>query len=160
MLNTPLGEIEIYIDGRAVAYEEYPLSYDETCPDLSGRYRINIDFVPDGASHSIACLIKGHISNDSDCVESGERLECKGFYSGTVKVSIGMEGDRGCGGRKSVSGYDYENEYLDNGVEYVILPFTKTRRYVFGIAWIEGAEGERDVQTWFGADVTEPQIIE
>lgn len=65
-----------------------------------------------------------------------------------------MEGDKGCGGRKSVSGYDYENEYLDNGVEYVILPFTKTRRYVFGIAWIEGAVGERDVQTWFGADVT------
>lgn len=82
MLNTPLGEIGIYIDGRAVAYEEYPLSYDETCPDLSGRYRITIDFVPDGVPHSIACLIKGHISNGSDCVESGNGWSARDFTVG------------------------------------------------------------------------------
>lgn len=145
MLNTPLGEIEIYIDGIAVAYKEHPLSFDRTCPDLSGRYKIVIDFVPDGAQHCIACLIKPHIPSDRDCVESGERLECKGFYSETAKVSIGMEGD---------IEYDYDNGYLDNGVQYVILPLTKTQRYVFGIAWIENFDEAREVQTWFGADPT------
>lgn len=154
MLNTPMGEIEICIDGIAVAYKEHPLSFDRTCPDLSGRYKIVIDFVPDGAQHCITCLIKPHIPSDRDCIESGERLECKGFYSETAKVSIGMEGDAGYGGMKHVSGYDYDNGYLDNGVQYVILPFTKTQRYVFGIAWIEGLDETREVQTWFGADVT------
>ena len=36
--------------------------------------------------------------------------------------------------------YDYENDYLDNGVSYEIFDFTKT--------------DENELQTWFGADPT------
>lgn len=154
MLNTPLGEIEISIDGVAVDYKEHVVPLDRTCPDLSGRYSISVDFEPDGAKHYIACQIKMHIPSAADSIESGERLECKGFYGESVKVSIGMEGDTGYIGTRRISQYDYDNGYLDNGVRYEILPFTKTQRYVFGIAWIENPDETRDVQTWFGADPT------
>lgn len=154
MLYTPLGEIEIYIDGVKATYKEQAVSLDGTCPDLGGRFSIAVDFMPDGAEHCIVCRIKGHISGAEDSIESGERLECKGFYNESFKVSIGMEGDAGYNGSERISEYDYDNEYLDDGVQYVIWPFTKTQRYVFGIAWIENPDETRDVQTWYGADPT------
>lgn len=154
MLHTPLGDIEIYIDGKETAYKEYAVSPDRNCPDLGGRYCIAVDFRPDGIKHCIACRIKGHIPGLEDSVESGERLESKGFYNESVKVSIGMEGETGYIGAKRISEYDYDNGYLKDGVQYEILSFTKTRRYIFGVAWIENPNGVRDIQTWFGADPT------
>ncbi len=154
MLCTPLGDIEIYIDGSRTVYKEQAVSLDRNCPDLRGRYSIAVDFRPDGREHQISCRIKGHTPGAEDSIESGERLECKGFYNESVKVSIGMEGNTGYIGAKRISEYDYDNGYLDDGVQYEILPFTKTRRYVFGIAWIENPDEAGDVQTWFGADPT------
>lgn len=154
MLHTPLGDIEICIDGVKAAYKEQEIAPDRTCPDLGGRYSITVDFKPDGARHCIACRIAGHKPDAKDSVESGEWLECKGFYSESVKISIGMEGNTGFIGAERISDYDYDNGYLEDGVQYEILPFTKTRKYVFGIAWIENPNETRDVQTWFGADPT------
>ena len=55
--------------------------------------------------------------------------------------------------------YDYDVEYLENGMSYLILKKTKTMRYVFGIAWIDDVgwddadeECDRNIQTWFAAD--------
>lgn len=154
MLHTPLGDIELRIDGLKAAYKEQAAALDRTCPDLSGRYRIAVDFRPDGEKHCIACRIVGHKPGTEDSIESGERLECKGFYNESVKVSIGMEGTAGSIGSERISEYDYDNGYLEDGVQYEILPFTKTERYVFGIAWIENPDETRDVQTWYGADPT------
>ena len=41
-------------------------------------------------------------------------------------------------------------------MSYVILTETKEEHFLFGIAWIDNVEDDhaRDVQTWFGADVT------
>ncbi len=47
-----------------------------------------------------------------------------------------------------------DTEYLNNGVNYIIIGNTKTTTYVFGIAWIENVTEENDIQTWFGADPT------
>ncbi len=43
--------------------------------------------------------------------------------------------------------YDYDNDYMVDGVSYLILEETKTTRYVFGVAWIENVTAENDVQT-------------
>lgn len=50
--------------------------------------------------------------------------------------------------------YDYENDYLDNGVSYEIFDFTKTRQFFFAICWIDDYTDENELQTWFGADPT------
>lgn len=71
--------------------------------------------------------------------ESGERLECQGFYSSQrIKMSIGLECEAGTiGGIRASDGYDYDADYLDNGMAYIILPETKTEQYVFGIVRID-----------------------
>ena len=62
--------------------------------------------------------------------------------------SLGMEGESGC------ATYDYENGYLTDGVQYELLPSTKTAKYTFGVAWISPCTDKNEIQTWFGADPT------
>lgn len=157
MLITPLGDIEIYIDDKKVEYKEKNIAVSgNLCPDVNGRYAIEVDFIPDGKTHVISCKIKGHILSKADEIESGERLEVKSFYKGNTKLSIGMEGEAGYyfDGTRSSEIYDYDNGYMENGVSYLIKEETKTTKYVFGVTWIENATTENDVQTWYGADPT------
>lgn len=155
MLVTPLGEIEILIDDKAVLYHAIECKRDKTCADLTGRYAITVELLPDGKDHEIQCHIKNHVVSDMDGIESGERLELKSFYHNSCKVSIGMEGEAGylSDGTRAGS-YDYDNEYLEDGVSYITFSDTVTKDFVFGIAWIEDVNEENDVQTWFGADPT------
>lgn len=154
LFSTPLGDIEIRIDGRLAHFNGCSIKKDGTCADVAGRYALCVDFKPDGLSHSITCKILGHIVDEKDEIETGEWLELKSFYKDNIKLSIGMEGDVGYIGNERVSEYDYDNDYFDDGVSYEILPETKTEIFVFGISWIEGIDTpERDCQTWYGADV-------
>ncbi len=68
MLDAPLGEIEVIIDDREVDNREEKVPLDENCPDLSGRYKISVDFAPDGAEHTIACRIKFYRPGSEDFV--------------------------------------------------------------------------------------------
>lgn len=154
MLITPLGEIEIRIDNNPISYTAELVPNDRLCPVLLGRYKIVVDFIPDSKKHSISCCIKTHIPSQEDFIETGERLELKSFYKDKIKLSIGMEGDTGYIGNQRCSEYDYDNDYLNNGATYEILDFTKTRRFIFGIAWIECIDEDTDLQTWNGADPT------
>lgn len=157
MLTAPLGDIEIYVDDNKVEYMEKNIRVsDKLCPDVSGRYAIKIDFIPDGKIHTISCKIKGHVSSEKDGIELGERLELKSFYKDNTKLSIGMEGESGyyADGMCISDIYDYDNEYMEDGVLYMVMKETKTTKYVFGIAWIENVTTENDVQTWYGADPT------
>ena len=151
MLSTPLGDIEIYIDNEKVEYTVKNIGASERlCPDISGRFGIEILYEPDGKQHTISCRIK------KDEIEPGERLELKSFYRENTKLSIGMEGDAGyySDGTRDSDVYDYDNDYMEDGVSYLIMEDTKTTKYVFGIAWIDNVTVENDVQTWYGADPT------
>ena len=162
-LKTPFGEIEILIDGKPFSYSvQEGGKLDVLCPHILGRYQITIHFVPDGKEHIIACVF------DANCKykrtpESGERLECQSFYNDCrYKMSIGVECEAEyTGGARISDEYDYDAEYLKNGMSYIVLPDTKTEQYVFALAGIDGvgwddpiADNKRDVETWFGADPT------
>ena len=139
-MTTPLGDIEICIDGKTIKYTAQNMGVmDRLCPDVDGRFCIKIEFIPDGERHTISCIIKSHIPSDKDGVESGERLELKSFYKGHSKLSIGMEGETGyfADGTRAFDTYDYDTEHLDNGVQYVITGNTKVSTYVFGVAWMK-----------------------
>ena len=157
MLSTPLGDIEIYIDNEKVEYTVKNIGASERlCPDISGRFGIEILYEPDGKQHTISCRIKKYHASSRDEIEPGERLELKSFYRENTKLSIGMEGDAGyySDGTRDSDVYDYDNDYMEDGVSYLIMEDTKTTKYVFGIAWIDNVTAENDVQTWYGADPT------
>ncbi|MBQ6653975.1 MAG: hypothetical protein IJM79_00395 [Erysipelotrichaceae bacterium] len=159
-LSTPFGEIKILIDGKPVMFHaQEGRKIEVTCPDLLGRYHITVRFLPDGKEHTIACVFEPDCSYERT-LESGERLECQSFYNDSkFKMSIGVEGDM-------LSGeYDYDVEYLGNGMAYLLNANTKTDYYAFGIAWIDNVEldnridennDRRDAETWYGADPSIP----
>ena len=157
MLTTPLGDIEIYIDNEKVEYAVKNIGASERlCPDVRGRFYIEISYEPDGKQHTISCKIKKYHASSRDEIEPGECLELKSFYRENTKLSIGMEGEAGyySDGTRATNTYDYDNDYMEDGVLYQIMRDTKTTKFVFGIAWIDNVTAENDVQTWYGADPT------
>ena len=163
-LLTPFGEIKILIDGNPVPYVAQEVrKHDVLCPHVLGRYRIVVGFVPDGGEHTIACVFEPD-GPYGRTPESGERLECQGFYNDQrFKMSIGLEFEAGyIGGGRVSNAYDYDADYLENGMSYLIGESTKTESYVFGISWIDDVgwddpiddNNDRDVETWYGADPT------
>lgn len=164
-LITPFGRIAVLVDGKEIGYSEIQgKGIDALCPDIVGRYRILVDYIPDGNEHVIACILPD-IKDYNKAIESGERLECQGFYNNERwKLSIGVECETGyyADGIRVSDEYDYDADYLDNGMAFLILRNTKTTAFEFGIAWIDDVgwdddvnnEDDRDVQTWFAADPT------
>ena len=155
MLQTPLGSLEVRIDGEQIEYAHFPVPNEKCCGGLNGRYAIIVSIRPDWRAHTISCRLRDYTDSPQDGPESGENLELYSFYRDDAKLSIGMEGDTGylvTGDR--VSDYDYDTEYLPDGVQYCLLPFTRTATFLFGIAWIRPVTETNDSQTWFGADPT------
>ena len=154
MLKTPLGGLKIQMDGKDIPYTCEKVDRDRSCPELDGRWALSVECKPDGAEHTISCRIEGYVPSAQDMVEGGEDLELKSFYRGDCKLSLGMEGDSCYLDGERLSSYDYDTAYLDDGVQYALFCFTKTRRFVFGAAWLEHRTEDNDLQTWFGADPT------
>ena len=93
------------IDDKKIEYVERNIRIsDKLCPDVDGRYSIEVNFIPDRKFHVISCKIKDYISSKEDGIESGERLELKSFYRNNTKLSIGMEGAAGCKDMAAVLG--------------------------------------------------------
>jgi hypothetical protein len=163
-LLTPFGEIEILIDGKEVPYlAQKGGNLDGLCQHVLGRYQITVSFIPDGNEHDIACIFEPTCSFKKT-TESGERLECQSFYNDMrFKMSIGVECEAGyIGGNRASDEYDYDADYLENGMSYHIEAGTKTKEYVFGISWIDDVgwddlmdeNNDRGIETWYGADPT------
>ncbi len=164
-LITPFGEIEIKIDGQLIDYNaKEGRKIEALCPDVIGRYQICVDIPQDKKKHRVTCTFLSCGDYEST-TEGGERLECNSFYNSKgIKMSIGLEGEAWSISDSVISeeyGYDYDIEYLEKGMSYIILETTKTSSYIFGIAWIDGVswsnlqeDETRGVQTWFGADPT------
>lgn len=147
---TPFGRIEIRIDDVPISYTAVDWG-DPRWPDLDGCFFIAISFEPDGKSHSITCTLKKCVQSVEGYIESGECLELQSFYKGKTKLSIGTKGE--IQGMNEHS-FDYYADYLEDGMMYQILPETKTKRFVFGVAWMNECDEENEYQPWMGADPT------
>ena len=153
-LITPLGKISISIDGKEIDYTFKKINPDRLCNDVDGRYSIIVPFTPNGKNHQISCTINNYLPSSLDEIESGERLALKSFYTINTKLSIGAIGEALDTYNIITIGYDYENDYLSNGVSYELLELTKTNQFVYAICWINDYTDENELQTWFGADPT------
>ena len=164
-LITPLGTITLEIDAQRASFELTRLRpVEHICPDIAGRFMLEVEFEPDRKRHMICCKLL-----PSEPVrqypEPGERFECQSYYSEDekTKVSIGIEADElywhdENGALQRDSEYDYDgffeklNDAFRSGFE--LFDFTRTSHYVFGVSWIFNCDDERDTQTWYGADPT------
>lgn len=147
-MRTPFGDIIILVDDIEYNFyiETIHKANKKICPDLTDCYRIAVDFEPDGNNHEIKCIVADLECSSTD-LESGENYECISFYDDCGnKLSIGAEGE--C--------IDYQVKYVENGIAYLLKKESFDNRNIFGIAWIGGVTDspERDIQTWFGADVS------
>ena len=163
-LLTSFGEVTIRIDGKSVPYfAKEGRKQNVLCPHVLGRYQIAVPFILDGEKHTIACVFEPKCSYERT-PESGERLERQSFYNNRrFKMSIGLECEAGyIGGIRVSDKYDYDADYLENGMSFLIDRNTRTERYVFGISWIDNVgrsdqiddNDDRDAETWYGADPT------
>ena len=162
-IHTPFGDIEILLDDKPITYSVVEKEKNTNYSDVLGCYRIIVEFVPDGKSHEIKCIIPNMIYSERG-PESGEDIECQAFYNEKgEKMSICLKAETGYlpDGQRWSDKYDYDADYLDNGMSYKILANTVENKFVFGIAWIDklvdetGEEDhDRDIQTWFAADFT------
>ena len=117
-LSTPLGNIDIKIDGLSVPYD-----YGEMCRifgyDL--RYFIALEYIPDGKAHVISCTLeRGHFFRSGP--DSGERFACIRLEDKGVEVSIALEGETDYIDGERYSQYDYDDIFLDNGLSFGIFP--------------------------------------
>ena len=117
LLNTALGTIEILIDGEKIPYiAKEGRKIENLCPNVLGRYQIEVNYIPDGNKHSLSCVIN-NLEQINRTVESGENLECLSFYNkDRVKLSIALLGEqRDCHNGVLINATnDYDIEYLEN----------------------------------------------
>ena len=147
MLKTPLGDIIVSVDDTETEYTAAAVPLDHRCNKLNGRYYICVELENDNKPHTITCRISGYTPSKKDGAEDGENLLLMSFFKGNAKLSIGVEFD--CYGK-----YDYEAVHLQNGMQFRLFPHTKTKHFVFGIAWVNDGNDENEIHTWFGADPT------
>ena len=147
MLETNLGKIVITLDGNTVPFSVCPIENKRLFPDVDGAFLLKYDYANDGKAHTLRCFLD--TCGVTGSPESGERLEAISFYHHGAKLTIGCEGDFGW-----QEEYDYSGSYLENGLQIQIFPHTKSKHFLFAVAWLDRCTDENDTQTWLAADPT------
>ncbi len=156
LVDTPLGEVALYFDDRRVDFAITAVPKNQQLyPDILQAYYMSYDYVADHKAHTLKCMIaNADIQGYSD---SGENLEATSFYTDTVKLTIGIEGDFAyydAQMKPVITNYDYYGNTLTNGIEVNLTEFTQDRCFTFGIAWIIDYTDQNEYQTWYAADPT------
>ncbi|MBR2445180.1 MAG: hypothetical protein IKB28_00775 [Clostridia bacterium] len=146
-IQTPFGELNIYVDGQLINYLPVRIAYDRPpCKDkpLAACYRI---YGSIEAGQTVRAVIEPLADcRVSDC--SGERYECCEFYRDKTQMTIGT--------------VDYEDDLTQDSGPYVVSPIAnglefrggaKRTDVIIGLAWVNDY-GEYDNRTWFAADPT------
>ena len=159
MINTPFGRIGVSLDGEPIEYDavKLPANGRSLYSRSFVRYAIPLSVKPDGKKHIISCRVINPVRGTEISPQSDERMESVFLQNtdNTVNMSIACEGETweiGDVSKSSENGYDYDTVNLKRGMQYVIMPGTKTENYVFGICWNEGLIAEQEYCTDTGAD--------
>ncbi len=141
-LMTPFGKVQILIDGEEIDYEFDKLAILENCTNVKGRYRIRLNFVPDGKAHRISCVLPDMVDFKSDYSSDASVQQITFYNKENWAIEIGIFGDMyGLNNRSSYNeNQDYDVDYLDRGLCYLILKETVTKEYDFILAWIDGVD--------------------
>jgi len=141
MIETPLGDIQLYIDDVLCDYEYEPhlctvRSISEK--PLAGCYRIRVSAEEWQTIRCVAALNDPQIRNSGS---SGERYLYSEFSKDRVVLTIGA-GD-GCSA--------FDTIRLPHGVEYVKK--APVDQVMFGVSWATDYEGPYDIRTQLATDL-------
>ncbi len=147
-IQTPLGTIEIYIDGVALNYSSVELAPDARWA-VDGRFCIRVPKPNDGQPHTVSCRLNALCDFEIN-LSTGECLEIAEITHRAVQVNVGIALNEGI----EEPCLDYSSELLGDGIAYVISPETQTKVFVFGVAWINDRTAENENNVWFSCDPT------
>ena len=140
-LMTPLGEIQIYIDGvqRGYTYERHESNIRSLQErPVAGSYRIVV-YPKDW--QTIRCVVLPNDTALPNVGDSGERYLCSEFVKDNVILTIGAGADNPA----------FDTHQIRYGMEYVYKePVDKV---MFGIAWATDYEGPFDIRTQLITDL-------
>ncbi len=141
-LMTPFGSVHILIDGKEIDYVFEKLTIIENCANVKGRYRIRLIFIPDGKAHSISCVLPDMVDFESDYSSGADTQQITFHNKENWALEIGIIGDMYGQNNRSIYNeeQDYDVDYLDRGLCYLILKETATQEYDFILAWIDGMD--------------------
>ena len=153
MLKTPFGNIRIFLDKKEVEFNfskiQNSKSFLKTETYLL-KYEFKKEKVDKINKHFLKCILETNFEYES-YVETGERLEAISFEINEGKQTIGttyglfmaeVDGNNN----------DFDVEYLENGIEIVILEKTRNQIFSFGVSFLENVNVENEVQTWLAVD--------
>ena len=153
MLKTPFGNIRIFLDKKEVEFNfskiQNSKSFLKTETYLL-KYEFKKEKVDKINKHFLKCILETNFEYES-YVETGERLEAISFEINEGKQTIGttyglfmaeVDGNNN----------DFDVEYLENGIEIVILEKTRNQIFSFGVSFLENVNVENEIQTWFAVD--------
>ena len=149
MLKTPFGNVNVLFDSKAanITVQKLSLKADRICTDIEYTYFLSYEYQSDNAAHTLTCTLdRSDISGDA---ESGEHLDAISFYIGGGKLTIGCTSDFGT---LREGDFDFDGEYLKNGLRICIFPNTESRTFTFGVSWLLNATSDNEIQTWFASD--------
>lgn len=148
MLKTPLGYINIFVNGKIVRpiANELPSIKKGFIVDKCYQLSLNISLF-ECEKTIIECVLAAndYLDNLESNIESGEKLEMISFYCKNTKLSIGTEGE-----------IQYINySYLANGIQIEVSNEFFLKKVVFNVAWLTMTDSDvEDIYTWFAADPT------
>ena len=153
MLKTPFGNIRIFLDKKEVEFNFSKIQNSKSflkTETYSLKYEFKKEKVDKINKHFLKCILETNFEYES-YVETGERLEAISFEINEGKQTIGttyglfmaeVDGNNN----------DFDVEYLENGIEIVILEKTRNQIFSFGVSFLENVNVENEIQTWFAVD--------
>ena len=144
MIITPLGKIKIFVNEIEKTFEVKQLARSRKNFIVDERKQMCLENL--GEDMVIECVLD--VENKikpTTIIESGENLALISFYSGNIKLCVGVIGDR--------KGIKYE--YLENGIRIKVLENHVDNFMLVNIAWLHMSNpSEEDIYCWFAADPT------
>lgn len=151
MLNTPLGEITISLNGCVIPFQAEKLENSHIGQlglpvfAVDGRYKISVPLVRAARPLSLACQFGFESAFRKSGINNGERLALKTWENGSLMLSLGTEDE--------IPGIDVQ--YLERGVKVCLTEKAEIAEVRFGVAWVYRADDEqKENDTWFAADPT------
>ena len=114
------------------------------------KYEFKKEKVDKINKHFLKCILETNFEYES-YVETGGRLEAISFEINEGKQTIGTTSGLFMA-EVDGNNNDFDVEYLENGIEIVILEKTRNQIFSFGVSFLENVNVENEIQTWFAAD--------
>ncbi|MGX7347941.1 hypothetical protein [Aerococcus vaginalis] len=159
-LKTPLGTINITVNGEVFPYEIKKLNtVSAHGVKLLGHYQLSVP-LPEAKLLHMIHIINCRLQSSTPlmrAIENDELLATVGLYSPDhIKLSIGVLDMSDDFDDCLAAGYP-EVYHLEDGIEIATSEYPEMETYTFFIAWLDDIDywdidTSRDVETFFGAD--------